>query len=190
MLLTQGALYSDGKRYLPAVTLAKRLGADFESVLALGVGLGSIVRVLRARGAAPHYTLVDSDPTVLGWAMDTLSPNRRAAPDQLEPVCQDAEAFMAENQRKFDLIFVDLFRGRRVPAFVRTPLFLRRCRASLTTRGHAVFNYLADNQQAWQALHGALLAVFPGAEVISIRDNRIVIGGASAQPEARNPAQL
>jgi spermidine synthase len=185
LLLTEGALYSEGERYLPAVALARHLGDGLQrarTVLVLGVGAGSIVRVLRARGCYPCYTLVEQDRTVLRWAMETLLDEDRPQADQLEPVCQDAEAFMAENQRQFDLVFVDLFQGRRVPGFVTTPGFLGRCQAALAPGGRFVLNYLADDEEAWAKLHPSLLALFPGAAVASIRDNRILVSAPVPVP--------
>jgi predicted membrane-bound spermidine synthase len=181
MLITEGALYSSGKRYLPAVTLAKLLGdglRDVKTVLVLGAGIGSIVRVLRSRACAPCFTLVERDRTVLRWAMETLVDAAR--PHQLEPVAEDAEAFMAENQRKFDLVFVDLFVGRRVPHFVTTPHFLRRCRNSLAPGGRIALNFLADDEQKWSRQHESLLGIFPGAQVASARDNRIFLSAPMA----------
>ncbi len=185
LLLTEGALYSDGKRYLPAVTLAKHLGGslrDVKSVLVLGAGVGSIVRVLRERGCHPSYTLVEKNPTVLRWAMETLAAERQPRADQLEAICQDAEAFVAENQRRYDLVFIDLFQGRKVPAFVTTAPFLRRCRDSLAPGGRVVLNYLVDDEQQWQELRTLLLQIFPGAYVASIHDNRILFSEPCIEP--------
>jgi spermidine synthase len=178
VLLTEGALYSNGKRYLPAVTLARHLGDDLravKTVLVLGVGVGSIVHVLRASRCYPRYTLVDKDKTVLRWAMETLVDERRPHADQLEPICQDAEAFMGESRRTFDLVFVDIFKGRWVPPFATEPRFLRRCRDSLAPGGRLALNYLADDEQRWEKLRRVLLEIFPGARVESVRDNRILI---------------
>jgi spermidine synthase len=176
-LRTDGALYSDGKRYLPAVTLANHLGdglSALRSVLVLGVGVASIVRVLRARGCHPRYTLVEKDRTILRWAMETLGAEGRRA-DPVEPCCADAEAFMAQNQREFDLIFVDLFIGRQVPAFATALPFLQRCRDGLAPGGRVVLNYLAEDEQKWRRLHEVLCGIFPGGDLVSLRDNRIFI---------------
>jgi spermidine synthase len=188
LLRTDGALYSEGKRYPPAVRLAEHLGSDLhrlKTVLVLGVGLGSIVRVLRDRSCFPRYTLVEKDRTVLGWARETLQAKGRPQPDQIEPVCQDAEAFMAESRRTFDLIFVDVFKGRKVPYFATTPSFLRRCRDSLAPGGRLSFNYLADDEQKWQELQQRLLGIFPGAQVATSHDNRILISEPMPGLEAR-----
>jgi spermidine synthase len=190
VLRTEGAIYSEGKRYLPAVTLADHLRSDLprlKTVLVLGVGIGSIVRVLRARGCYPRYTLVEKDETILGWAMETLVNERRLGPDTLDPVCLDAETFMARNHRVFDLVFVDIFNGRKVPPFATTLPFLHRCRDSLAPGGRMVFNYLVEDQQRWERLQRNLLQVFPDAQIVASRDNRILIGkpipGSGAPPK-------
>lgn len=179
VLLADGVVYSHGRSYLPAVTIADHLRGELpalRSVLALGVGLGSIVRVMRARGLCLRYTLVERDRTVLGWAMATLGSQQHA--EVLEPVCQDAEAFMEENQRGFDLVFVDVFKGRKVPSFVTTPLFLRRCRRSLAPGGRMALNYLADDERRWAKLRGVLVGVFPDAEILCVGDHRILVARA------------
>lgn len=189
-LLTAGALYSDGERYFPAVAVARHLSAFLPAakrVLVLGAGLGSIVQVMRARGLHPHYTLVEKDKAVLSWTRQILSEDNRGSrprqPDQdvdqgdvdEEALLDDAEAFMARNQRKFDLAFVDLFAGRDVPDFVITPAFLDQCRKSLSAGGHLALNYLEADQARWNQLRKAFSDIFPGCDVISKDDNRILI---------------
>jgi spermidine synthase len=175
VLVTDGVLHSDGKRYLPAMVVADLLADELPSMrtmLVLGGGLGSIVRVMRSRGLHPRYTLIEQDRTVLGWAMETLVDQRHH--EELEPVCQDAEAFMAENQRRFDLVFVDVFKGRKVPWFVTTPGFLRRCRDSLAPGGRLAFNYLVEDEHRWERVRRIFADVFPEARVVKSYDNRIL----------------
>ena len=178
-LLTAGAFYSDGDRYFPAVAVVRHLREFLpaaKSVLVLGAGLGSIVHVMRARGYHPHYTLVEKDKTVLGWALETL---REEDSLKLEPVCRAAEFFMGQNERKYDLVFVDVFEGRAVPDFVTTPLFLRQCRESLSPGGRLALNYIEVDKHKWQEVRTVIADVFPGCEVVSRDDNRILIGAPS-----------
>lgn len=178
-LLTAGAMYSDGNRYLPAVALAKHLREFLptaRTVLVLGAGLGSVVQVMRARGYDPNYTLVEKDKTVLGWAIETLGEGNSP---KLEPMCRDAEAFMAESQRKYDLVFVDVFKGRVVPDFATTPLFLKQCRDSLAPGGILVFNYIEGDRDKWAEVRAAIAGVFPGCQLVSRNDNRILISPPS-----------
>jgi len=178
-LFTNSAFYSDGDHYFPAVAVAKHLREflpAMRSVLVLGAGLGSIVHVMRARGCAPHYTLVEKDKTVLKWALEILGEGNSP---KLEPVSDDAESFMAQNERKYDLVFVDIFKGRVVPDFVTAPLFLRQCRNSLAPGGRVALNYIEVNKHKWDNVQKAVAGVFPGCQVISKDDNRILISSPS-----------
>jgi spermidine synthase len=177
--LTDGARYSDGDQYFPAQAVVGHLEPFLpaaERILVLGAGLGSIVHVMRARGYDPHYTLVEKDRTVLRWALETLAED---ASPKLEPVCEDAESFMSQNQAKYELVFVDVFQGRAVPDFVTTPSFLLRCRDSLSPGGHLAINYIAVDEQQWEKARGLVAAVFPGCHLVSRDDNRILISPPS-----------
>jgi spermidine synthase len=201
-LLTAGALYSDGERYFPAVAVAQHLG-DFlptaSRVLVLGAGLGSIVQVMRARGLCPRYTLVEKDNVVLRWTREVLDEGNERAPsgrtDQavdrgekgVEELLGDAEAFMARNERKYDLVFVDLFAGRDVPDFVTTGVFLRQCRAGLSPGGHLALNYLETDRGRWSRLRTAFAEVFPACHIISKDDNRILISRPALTGHAPTP---
>jgi spermidine synthase len=187
-LVTAGAVYSDGDRYPPAVSIARHLRTFLpaaRTVLVLGAGLGSIVQVLRERGCDPRFTLVEKDATVLGWALETLGD---ADPAKLEPVCRDAESFMAWNERTFDLVFVDVFTGRAVPDFVTAPPFLEQCRDSLAPGGRLALNYITDDKFKWETVRLALAVVFPESDVIGTGNNRILISApAAVPPRERGP---
>src|SRR4051812_39338961 len=74
-LTTPEALYSDGDRYTPALTAInnlKDLLPSVKSVLALGGGLGSIVRIVCSKGYKPQFTLVEKDKVVLRLALELL----------------------------------------------------------------------------------------------------------------------
>jgi len=174
-LLTDRAIYSDGDHYFPAVAVVRHLREFFsavERVLVLGAGLGSIVRVMHARGYTPRYTLVERDRTVLRWALETLGESDSL---KLEPVCRDAESFMAQNERKYDLIFVDVFKGRAVPDFVTAPHFLMQCRDSLSLGGRLALNYIEVDKRTWERVRRVVVGVFPACQLVSKDDNRILI---------------
>jgi spermidine synthase len=176
-LLTDGACYSDGDRYRPAVALALHL-KDFlpksKRVLVLGAGLGSMVHVLRARGLDPRFTLVERDITVLRWLREILGDDAR----KVDLVCRDAESFMAQNQRKVDLVFVDVFQGNVVPDFVTARPFLKQCWDSLSPGGHVALNYLKVDESQWEKARGLVAAVIPDCHVISKDDSRILVSPA------------
>ncbi len=179
-LLTDGAFYSDGVRYFPAVAVVRHLKEFLRAathVLVLGAGLGSLVAVMHARGYDPRYTLVEKDKTVFGWASKILG---QLDARKLAFVCVDAESFMAQNERKYDLIFVDLFAGRTVPDFVTTPRFLMQCHDSLSPGGRLAFNYIEADKQAWEKTQRTFAGVFPDYHIVRRDDNRILISSPPA----------
>lgn len=174
-LATSDALYSDGDRYLPALTVINDLKAFLPSVqrvLVLGTGLGSMVRVMRAHGYDPHFTLVEKDKTILKWAMELLEEEN---PTKTEPICNDARVFMEQNISKYDLIFIDVFNGRIVPDFVTTVAFLTQCRNSLTPGGHLAFNYIINDDRRWENVKQIFADIYPGYHVVSKSINRILV---------------
>jgi spermidine synthase len=174
-LVTSEALYSDGDRYLPAVAATNDLNKFLpavRNVLVLGTGLGSMVHVMRAKGYAPHYTLVEKDKIVLKWALEFLD---NTGTEKIDPVCNDAKIFMEQNQKKYDFIFIDVFNGRVVPEFVTTSLFLHQCSNALTQSGHVAFNYIINNEEEWENVKRNFTEIFPGYHIISKGINRILI---------------
>ncbi len=97
---------------------------------------------------------------------------------KLELVCRDAESFMAQNERKYDLVFVDVFKGREVPGFVTTQPFLMQCRDSLSPGGRLALNYIEVDKQRWEDVQELVAIVFPGCQTVSNDDNRILISSA------------
>ena len=176
-LATTDAIYSDGYRYEPALLAVDSLKAvlpSIKNVLVLGAGLGSMVRVVRHRGCNPGFTLVEKDKVVLQWAMEFFEADSSAL---ITPVCSDAQDFMAHNTIKYDFIFIDIFDGRTVPAFVTTQQFLEQCRESLSPGCHVAFNYIINHAKEWEKVKTLFASVFPKHEVLSKDINRILVGG-------------
>lgn len=138
----------------------------------LGTGLASIVRVIRSKGFQPHYTLVENDKTVLKWALELLE---HETAQKTEPVCNDAKAFMEQNTKKYDLVFIDIFNGRVVPEFVTTAHFLGLCRNSLSSGGRIAFNYIVNSDSDWEKVKKMFTDMFPGGYVKNKDINRILI---------------
>lgn len=173
-LTTSDACYSDGDRYKPVTTAIKELPGDtakIKTVLALGTGLGSIVRILTGKGLHPRYTLVEIDKVILGWALEYLEDCNAA----IEPVCADAQLFMQQNEKKYDFIFVDVFINKVVPEFVGSAAFLQQCRASLVPGGHLALNYMVNDKKEWDGMVVAFSSVFPKHHIVSFGMNRLLV---------------
>jgi spermidine synthase len=171
------ALYSDGPAYRPLTAAFDYLGKRLEGrqhMLVLGAGLGSAAAILQKRNIRiPNITLVDIDPQVICWGKETL----QATPGVLyEWVCSDVQDFVANHPQRYELLIVDVFQDRVVPAFVSGPAFLLQCRQLLQlSTGILVLNYIINNEQAWETALLHLRSVFDIEHIIKIGINRILI---------------
>jgi spermidine synthase len=110
------------------------------SGLILGLGGGTLARLLHARWGAFPLVGVDNDPTVLDVAAAVEWLPREA----LEIVVADAFTFIRTCEQRYDYVAVDLFRGEDLDRRVFGKPFLRRVRALLQPRGQLVFNMFTD----------------------------------------------
>jgi len=177
ILGTQDAVYSDGNRYRPLVAAftAPALRDHLprvRDVLVLGTGLASAVHVLDRYGYRPRFTLVEIDALVLDWAVEFLPEGTVAT-----PVCANAFGFIATDEQIYDLIIVDLFFGREVPAVVTQHRFLQQCRSRLEPGGHLVLNYMVNRDEDEDRAKKALKAVFNDVTELSFGINRVYIAG-------------
>jgi predicted membrane-bound spermidine synthase len=174
-LATTDAVYSDGTRYRPLIEAfrkTEKLLPPVKNVLVLGSGLGSAVHILDKKGFYPTFTLVDKDEKVLELALLLLKPSQK---HRVTTVCADAEEFVEQNDSKYDLIIVDLFFGRVVPAFVSTEDFIKKCRNCLNNDGIFIMNYMLNNEED-QRRFSLAQAQFPtDATVIDIGINKVLV---------------
>lgn len=170
---TVDAMYSDGRRYRPVLVAAEKLKhhlSKVKSVLVLGAGIGSVIDILSHKGHHPEYTLVDIDNTVLDWVTE-LQP----ADDVIHTVCADALLFMKDNDKKYDLLFVDVFSGRVVPQFVTSQSFIEKCHRGINPGGYFVMNYIINDESEWKNAERIIKSVFPSSNIYPLEVNRIII---------------
>jgi spermidine synthase len=112
--------------------------------LILGLGGGTLVRLLHARWGTMRVVGVDDDDGLLeiargaGWL--PLA--------GLEVVVGDAFVYAESCRERFDYIAVDLFRGEHMPGRVFGKPFLRRLRGLLEPHGRVVVNLFRDRRQS------------------------------------------
>lgn len=108
--------------------------------LILGLGGGTVARLLHARWGVFPIVGVDDNPTVVEVASDAGWLPREA----LELVIADAFAYVKDCQDRFDYVAVDLFHGEDMDRRIFGQPFLRRVRALLAPRGQLAVNMFAD----------------------------------------------
>jgi len=177
MLGTNDAIYSDGEKYRPLLAAFKlmqleHLGPSIKQVLVLGTGLASVINILDKMGLHPQCTLVDIDPVVLGWAQEFVP---TSSSGNVQWIHRDAFQFIETDSHKYDLIIVDIFLGRKVPAKVLSPEFLAQCKEHLQAPGWLVLNYMVQSLDEENDVTSRLEKVFAQIRVIRFGFNRVFV---------------
>lgn len=110
---------------------------DWDRVLVLGFGLGSVASLLEEYGTINQMTAYENHPQVLAWLntyYDTSSIHLRA---------ESAENSVASGGL-YDLILVDLFEDQRIPDFLLEKSFWIALKKSLGPEGLLIWNTLSD----------------------------------------------
>lgn len=178
-LSTKDALYSDLRKYRPlakSFPFIRRYFPHIQQVLMLGTGLAAGVHLLHQYGLRPRYTLVDVDESILQIARHLLPPHTAA-----QLICADAYAYLQQQTRRYDLLIVDIFLGRQVPEYVRTPAFFAHCRAALASQGILILNYIRNDPDQFLELQAMIYAAFPHTEMIEFGLNHVFVCYSSAR---------
>ena len=109
--------------------------------LLLGLGGGTVARLLHARFGPLPVVGVDDDPDVVALARIELRDL-----EGLEIVQADAFGYVAHSGERFDLACIDLYRAAQLQAAIVGRPFLRSLRAMLAPRGQAAFNLFLDRR--------------------------------------------
>jgi tRNA A58 N-methylase Trm61 len=176
-LATEEALYSDGNRYQPfriafRQVSKKRLN-EVSECLVLGTGLGSIVQILFEKyKCSPRFTLVEYDEQILKWALENLS---AMGIGKLLPCCENAAEFVKHDKQRYDLLCVDIFKGREVPSLFTEEEFLRNSKKLLKPGGIWIMNYIVNDEGEMLQFLQNVRRIFVNVEIIEKEQNRILI---------------
>lgn len=177
-LATESALYSDGNRYAPFRLAFKQLGkpklSSLNEVLILGCGLGSSVQILNQKyNCKAKFSLVELDSQILDWVTTLL--------DQMDiknvhEFNEDANSFLMNTPLQYNLICIDVFINRSVPAQFLTISFFELIKSNLTKDGIWIMNYIESSSSELDELKRNIGKVFTDFNFIQKRVNFIFIG--------------
>lgn len=115
------------------------------SVLVLGVGGGTVIRLLKMLYPHASITAVDIDETILYIARKHF---RLDSLDGITLVAADAQRYVAEEAGKpsrfYDCVVVDLFVGRHIPKFAYSETFLRDIKKLMRKQSPLIINFLRE----------------------------------------------
>ena len=179
-LCTENAIYSFADLYDNFSAAFQRVHLDRltgKEVLILGFGLGSIPIILEKKMEKDfHYTAIEIDEEVIylasKYALDELK-------STIELICADAAIWMAQNNRQFDLIAVDLFLDDVVPPIFEEATFLENLQRALKPNGLLLYNRLAaspnDEAKAKAFYEQKFRTVFTNSQHLSVKGNWMLV---------------
>ncbi|KKR34374.1 MAG: Methyltransferase domain protein [Candidatus Gottesmanbacteria bacterium GW2011_GWC2_39_8] len=108
-------------------------------ILILGLGGGTLVKIINHYYSEAHITGVDIDPKMVEMGRKHLGLDKAK---NLKVVIADAAKFIKNNKGKYDLILVDLYIGSNFPAIVLSESFISNLRDAVKEKGIMIVNYL------------------------------------------------
>lgn len=138
-LFSGGLIQSGGvikQIWAPIVKLLS--GSRRQRVLVLGMGGGTLVQLLKKNNLGVEITAVEIDKEVIKIAREFF----KIEDWNFKIINEDAISFVRKDEGRYDLIFVDLYRGDKFPKEAKTRVFLNSVSKLLGQNGFVVFNRL------------------------------------------------
>lgn len=108
-------------------------------VLVLGLGAGSCLKSLYHHYPHARVTGIELDPLMIKLGKSYFP--KMSSPD-LNIIIADAGTWLFHSSTQYNLIIVDLYQGKKIPAAVLSPQFLTRLHLKLKPKGIILFNFL------------------------------------------------
>lgn len=112
-------------------------------VLLIGLGAASLTKFLYRNYPLAHLTVVEIEPDVVAAARQFFK--LPEDPKRINLVIGDGMEYVAQSDKKFDLILVDGYDQYASSGELDTPLFYQYCRARLGSQGILSVNLLTSN---------------------------------------------
>jgi len=147
---TRHTVFDSAAPHLPGLEYARNMLAvlafcpQAQSCLVLGLGGGSIPRMLLAARPRIEVEAVENDPAVVGLASCYF--NIRAMP-RLAIHLEDAAAFLRRCTSQYGIIVIDTYVGERMPDQCTTREFIRDARKCLLDDGVLAVNWIGNDSQ-------------------------------------------
>ena len=175
-LITENAIYSFGNHYTSfkeAFQYIQIKDQKVESVLVLGLGLGSVIQQLEAHQTIKNITTVEIDKDIIYLCKKYLNTKYN-----IEYINNDALKFVNENKKKYDLIIVDLYIDDVTPSNFLTKYFLEQLHNLVSIKGMLLFSKLEisiQNKVENDNFSKLFLSIFPQSFSINTNGNKIFI---------------
>lgn len=131
-----------------AFTSLAFLEAEPARVLFVGLGAGSMPRFFARHYPDAAIDIVEIDPAILKVARKFFHFKENTG---MKVHLMDGRMFMKKTRTRYDMIFLDAYRGQQIPFHLTTVQFLEGVRSHLNEGGVVVSNILseANNRYFW-----------------------------------------
>ncbi|MBV6472558.1 MAG: Polyamine aminopropyltransferase [Saprospiraceae bacterium] len=181
-LVSHGAIYSYGLHYYHFVEAFHRLrlrDRSLQKALVLGLGFGSIPRILEKKfGIALSTDIVEIDQGIIGLFEKYRN---QVCSARSVVFCADGVEFLCGAPHRYDLICMDIFEDRIVPAAFEREGFLRDLSRALSPGGLLLYNRLnvtLEDQKANENFLSDFRKVFPDGYALKLAYNWILVAEA------------
>jgi spermidine synthase len=166
--------------YVSAACLALLLAKRRRRVLVAGLGGGSLLRTLRRLFPKTHVDVVEIDPAVVRCAKRYFA----IAEDRLLTVhTVDIAEYLQHGTQRYDVVFLDAFDDRGMPAHLTVRSFFEAVRDALHPAGVAVLNVAFTSVRSERALAERFRKVWSAVSVMRAElANNLLLFGRPAAP--------
>lgn len=146
---------------------------EVKSCLILGLGGGTVAKLIRKRYPEVEVTGVDIEPVFVEWGEKYFGMKEL----KIKTIVKDAYKFVQSNKQHFDLIIIDIYQGREYPLKFEEEKFLKNILRLLSEDGAAVFNrlYFGDKRpdamrflKKLEKVFGQVKPIYPEANVMFV----------------------
>jgi spermidine synthase len=158
--------------YTRALTLGVACADDARSVLMIGLGGGSTIRYLAQYMPQTDFTTVEIDPGVVQLARKHFDVRTDAHQHIVE---KDGRLFLHGIRTRYDIVFIDAYRGAFVPFHLTTQEFYRLAKSRLNPGGCVVQN-VDPTTLLFDSTMATMASVFANLETVVAGGNIVIIG--------------
>lgn len=145
-------------------------------ILILGLGAGSVLKAIKKYWPKSRVTAIDHDPVMIELTQQIYGVN------QVDCVVSDALDFLKSNNKKFDLIIIDIFWGNNPSPLLSDEGFIKATKMSLNNNGMVIANIKTALSQKNDDLENKWQAVFQNLKSIKYQTNKLIYASHSFIP--------